>query len=173
MAKKQTNVGRPSSYKPEYAEQAKKLCLLGCIDRDLAAFFDVTEQTINNWKTEFPEFFEAIKAGKTVADAEVATRLNQRARGYEWVEEQAFKVKCGKDQERIEIVEVTRSVPPDPTSAIFWLKNRRRGDWADKVVNEHTGPDGGAIKTESKLDLSSLSAEDRAALKAILSRTGE
>jgi hypothetical protein len=30
--------GRPSTFKPEYVEQAKKLCLLGATDEDIADF---------------------------------------------------------------------------------------------------------------------------------------
>lgn len=42
--------GRPTKYKEEYTAQARKLCLLGHTDKDLADFFEVTFQTINNWK---------------------------------------------------------------------------------------------------------------------------
>ena len=44
-------VGRPTDYKPEYCEQATKLCKLGATDAELGDFFEVTEQTINNWKS--------------------------------------------------------------------------------------------------------------------------
>jgi hypothetical protein len=30
-------------------------------------------------------------------------------------------------------------VPPDPTSMIFWLKNRRKEQWREKSEVEHTG----------------------------------
>lgn len=46
-----------------------KLCLLGATDKELGDFFNVTEQTINNWKKDFPSFFESIKRGKIDADA--------------------------------------------------------------------------------------------------------
>ncbi|SDY78195.1 hypothetical protein [Nitrosomonas sp. Nm33] len=39
--------GRPTSYRPEYAEQAYKLCLLGATDKQLAEFFNVVESTIS------------------------------------------------------------------------------------------------------------------------------
>src|SRR5690606_21525869 len=97
--KPKRKVGRPSLYRPEYAEQARKLCLLGATDKQLADFFNVTEQTINGWKIDFPEFFESLRAGKMKADAEVASKLYDRAIGAEWVEQQAFKVKKGKDNE--------------------------------------------------------------------------
>ena len=32
-------MGRPPKYKPEFAEQAEKLCALGATDADLADFF--------------------------------------------------------------------------------------------------------------------------------------
>lgn len=40
--RKATKKGRPSGYKPEYAEQARKLCLLGATDQEIADFFEVT-----------------------------------------------------------------------------------------------------------------------------------
>ena len=48
------------SIKRAYAEQARKLCLLGT-DAELADFFEVSESTINNWKFDYPEFSESIK----------------------------------------------------------------------------------------------------------------
>ena len=83
MSETKRPIGRPTKYKPEYAEQAYKLCLLGAIDADMADFFNVEVSTLNNWKSEFPEFLESIKKGKMLADANVASRLYQRAMGYE------------------------------------------------------------------------------------------
>lgn len=75
MAAEEKKIGRPSAYKPEYAEQARKLCLLGHTDAELASFFEVSEQTINAWKHAHPVFLESIKKGKAVADSEVAAKL--------------------------------------------------------------------------------------------------
>ena len=55
--------GVKSTYKPEYAEQARKLCLLGATDKELADFFGCNEATINNWKARRPDFLESIKEG--------------------------------------------------------------------------------------------------------------
>lgn len=120
-------VGRPSEYKPEYAEQARKLCLLGATDSEMADFFNVTETTINNWKNDFPEFFESIKKGKLLADANVADRLYQRAMGFE-APDVDIRVVDGK------IVEtpLIKYYPPDTPAAIFWLKNRQKAKWRDK-----------------------------------------
>ncbi len=82
MNKESRKVGRPTKYKEEYAEQAYKLTMLGFIDAELAEFFEVDESTINNWKHDQPEFLESIKKGKSLADAEVASKLYHRAIGY-------------------------------------------------------------------------------------------
>lgn len=74
--------GRKSEYQKEYADQALKLCLLGAIDKELAEFFSVSVQTLNKWKKDYPEFLESLKKGKNIADANVASRLYNRAIGY-------------------------------------------------------------------------------------------
>lgn len=120
-------VGRPSSYRPEYAGQALKLCRLGATDKELADFFDVSEQTLNAWKKQFPEFLESLKNGKAISDAEVADKLFSRATGYEHPEDDIRVVKG-----QIVITPTIKHYPPDTTAAIFWLKNRRPDLWRDK-----------------------------------------
>lgn len=127
-------MGRPSDYKPEYAEQARKLCLLGSTDAELADFFEVAESTLNLWKLEHDEFSESIKKGKSQADANVADRLYQRAMGFEHPE-----VDIRVIDHQIVQTPITKIYAPDPTAAIFWLKNRQRAKWRDKVDTEHSG----------------------------------
>lgn len=140
-------IRRPTKYKPEYAEQARKLCLLGATDAEMADFFNVTETTINNWKNDFPEFFESIKKGKLLADANVADRLYQRAMGYE-APDVDIRVVDGQ------IIEtpLTKYYPPDTPAAIFWLKNRQKAKWRDKVENEVSG----SISVQADVKLSDL-----------------
>src|SRR5690349_13941822 len=130
--------GRPIEYRAEYCVQVEKLCKLGATDKEIADFFEVTEQTINNWKIDFPEFFESIKKGKIIADAEVAHSLHKRAIGYQYDEVTYEKIGPGDD--KVEVGEngmesvkqdmykkkvVTKEVPPDVAAQNIWLKNRR------------------------------------------------
>lgn len=127
-------MGRPTDYMPEYNEQARKLCLLGATDVELADFFEVSKTTINSWKKKYPEFLASVKKGKLFADAEVASRLYDKALGfvheYEETEEEEGNTVVTKKQ---------RYSPPDTGAAIWWLKNRRNENWKDKQENHHSG----------------------------------
>ena len=100
---------------------------MGARDADLARAFDVSESTIDNWKAAHPEFLAALKAGRELADAEVANSLYRRAIG---------------DGDR----------PPDVTACIFWLKNRRPDLWRDAHRQEHaiTTPDKTELTPEER-----------------------
>ncbi len=136
--------GRPSRYREEFAEQARKLCRLGATDKELADFFGVSVVTLDAWKKRHPEFLGSLKDGKSQADAEVADRLFKRATGYSH-KDTKFATFEGKITDTKEFV---KHYPPDTIACIFWLKNRRPDLWRDKVGLEHTGPGGGPIQTE-------------------------
>ena len=133
--------GRPTKYKAEYAKQAKKLCDLGATDAQLADFFQVSISTVNLWKVEHKPFSDAIKVGKDIANERVEQSLYRRAMGYEH-DESDIKV----IQNEVVITPVRKYYPPDATAMIFWLKNRKKEDWRDKVDTEVTGPDGGPVQ---------------------------
>jgi hypothetical protein len=97
----------------------------GCTDADLARSLDISEATLNNWKHAHPEFMESIKSGREDADAHVANSLYHKALGYK---HKVVKVISTKDGEIIEH-EYEERIPPDTASAIYWLNNRRRGQW--------------------------------------------
>lgn len=132
--------GRPTKYKPEYIEQARKLCLLGATDRELADFFEVAESTLNLWKLEHPEFSESLKSGKEAADERVERSLFHRAIGYKHDAVKMFQAGGAVISEQY-----VEHYPPDTTAAIFWLKNRKPKEWRDRHQQELSGPDGGPI----------------------------
>lgn len=149
-------VGRPSGYDPAFNELARKYCLLGATDADLASFFGVSEVTVNAWKNAHPDFLKSLNEGKHEADAKVADRLFNRALGYT---HEAVKIFMPAGAAEPVYAKYTEQYPPDTTAAIFWLKNRQKAAWRDKQDFEHTGKDGGPIETK-----------EANALDAILSR---
>lgn len=126
--------GRPSKFKPEFIEQTKKLCALGATDREIADFFEVSEVTLNAWKLQYPKFLNALKLAKDEADDRVEKSLYRRALGYS---HDAVKINVNAQGETT-ITPYVEHYPPDTTACIFWLKNRRRAEWRDKIEHEHT-----------------------------------
>lgn len=132
-------MGRPPAYKKEYAKQATHLCKLGATDIEIADFFQVSVTTIANWKNAHKDFLDALKSGKSKSDERVVRSLYHRAIGYSFDSEEIFNGKDG-----VVRVPVRKHIPPDTTAMIFWLKNRRKGEWRDR--HEVTGEDGNPIK---------------------------
>ena len=73
--------GRPTLCDPRLCDQVRRLARLGlpCTTKQLAAFFDVFERTIERWKARFPKFCQSIKEGWLHTDSLVAERLFERA----------------------------------------------------------------------------------------------
>lgn len=121
-------MARPTLYKKEFADIAKRLCETHAMtDLELAGAFGVQLSTLKLWKSKHPEFMASLKLGKEPANARVAESLYHRAMGYSVMEEDVRVIK-GK----IVKTEVLKHYPPDPTSMIFWLKNRDNKAWSDK-----------------------------------------
>jgi hypothetical protein len=133
-------LGRPTKYKPEYAQQAFKLALLGLSDERMADVFSISVDTLYEWKKVYPAFSEAILKGGDPADAIVADSLYKLANGFEKVTETVLVVDGAIVHEP-----VVKYFPPSVAAANKWLANRQRKKWNDKI--EITGPDGGPIQS--------------------------
>ena len=146
---KKNPVGRPSSYKPEYAEQAYKFCLLGADEPRIAQLLDVSVATITNWKRDYPEFLAALKEGKEIADANVGKSLYQRACGYSHPD---VEVKVIDGQ--VVMVDLVKHYPPDTGAAMAWLKNRQPKLWRDRKEVDLSSNDGSMSPKETKINIS-------------------
>ena len=82
------------------------------------------------------ERYQAVSAafakGSEVSDDEIETSLFQRAKGF-YYEEETHERKLNKETGETELVltkKVKKYIPPDPTSLMFWLTNRRPERWS-------------------------------------------
>ena len=146
-------MGRPTKYRSEYAEQAYKLALLGATDEEMANFFSVSRSTFALWKKQMPDFSDTVKRGKALADANVAAALYKKAVGYEYPSEKIMNV----NNEVVRVPTITH-VPPDPGAAFNWLKNRRPREWRDKQQVELSGEISVTLNLEGEGDPSFLNA---------------
>ncbi|MBY8826373.1 helix-turn-helix domain-containing protein [Sphingomonas colocasiae] len=126
--------GRPTLYRAEMAEQARKLCELGATDFELADFFDVDVRTIHRWKHSQPEFAAALRVGKDIADDRVERAYYNRAIGYSYVAEKIFQ-----HQGKVLRADYVEHMPPDSSAAFNWLRNRRPEQWRDRQERHVTG----------------------------------
>ena len=110
----------------------------GFTEVEIGKAFDLDERTITRYKKD-PKFLSALKKGKAVSDTRVERALYERATGYNHKDTKFF---CHEGE--IISEEYDRHYPPDTVACIFWLKNRKKAEWRDRI--EHTGADGGAIK---------------------------
>ena len=105
----------------------------GLTDEQIAKNIGIATSTFYEWKKKELEFSEALKKGKEVIDSEVENALLKRALGYEY-EEEIY-------ENGILTKKVKKQVAPDTTAQIFWLKNRKKEQWREKVEVVKTDED--------------------------------
>ena len=98
----------PSSYRPEFAEEARKLALARTSDEALARYFEIPLAMLHEWRESVPEFARAVHGGRELGDVDVVERVRQSAMG----------------------------MAPNKTARTFWLANRLPGEWRAKIEIE-------------------------------------
>jgi len=106
----------------------------------MAKVFKISRSSLSLYK-ESQEFSDIIKKGKAIADSEVERSLFERANGYTHRETKVF---CSNGD--IVTEDIERHYPPDAVACMFWLCNRKKGDWQHIQKIEHSGKDGKAIE---------------------------
>ena len=105
----------------------------GLTDEQIAKNIGINRTTLYDWKKKETNIADALKKGKEVIDFEVENALLKRALGYEY-EEETY-------ENGILTKKVKKQVPPDTTAQIFWLKNRKKEQWREKVEVVKTDED--------------------------------
>lgn len=130
-------MARPNKYLKEVQYRLGEVedwAMQGLTNKQIAGNLGISEGRLYEWQNDFPEFREALKRGKGVADYEVENALYRSAMGYEVEEVKVTKFEDGSMKE-----EVTKKyIAPNSTSIIFWLKNRRPDKYRDKHEHEVT-----------------------------------
>jgi len=132
-------MGRPTSFHPDLCREAHNYCLLGATNDELAAFFEVSPRTIDNWIARHSDFEAAVKSGRAAADARIACSLYARALGYDR--------KIGREVlHKGELITLSHTVhyPAHLQSCMFWLRNRRPQTWGNRPNDPPPADDIGA-----------------------------
>lgn len=135
--------GRPCKWKeldmPSRLEAVTGWCKQGYTDKEMCAMLGISTKVWYEWKLKYREFSEAIKKGKDTANGEILNSAFRQTTGFRYTEQEAVKIKDYKkfgdkwlSVERVELVEVEKFMPPNPTMSIFMLKNRLPEQYKDK-----------------------------------------
>jgi hypothetical protein len=125
--------GRPSKYKPEFAEIAKRLCAkCAFTDAQLADWFEVSVRTINEWKLKHAEFGEALKLGKAETDDLVERGTVAGITGYYVTEDEMDRFG--------NIKQLRKWIPGNAHAGIKWLKARRPDQYRERKPDKHILP---------------------------------
>ncbi len=125
-----------SAYSMSFNVRAFEYCLLGATNEELAAFFNVNPDTIQQWLIEKPSFRKQVNRGREAADARVARALYSRAVGVTVKKERAFLVRG-----EVKTLKLKEELPPDVNAAALWLSNRQRSKW--RAANSGADPAAG------------------------------
>lgn len=129
---------------PVNVNQVEAMSGLGFTTEEMAMAFGLTANALKYHVDKNPDLADAMERGKLKFDANVVEAVRKRATGYDYVERiYVRRITTGPDgKPREEMVldrEIHRHTPPDPTTAMFWLQNRRPQDWkyVGKLRMEH------------------------------------
>lgn len=136
-------MARPTKYEGEKTDkQAYQLGKIGATDKEIGLVLGVCEDTVNEWKKKHPTFSESLKKGKYDNDSRKVKRLGDRAEGYRTKEKKTVKrMNEAGELVVVEEIETSKEVPPDTTALIYWLNNRRPGEFTNRHQIKHTTED--------------------------------
>lgn len=94
----------------------------------IADFLGISERTLCNYKNQHEELAEALKRGNDDAVYAVENALMRSALGFTYEEQETTK--------NGQVITVQKYAKPNVNAQIFFLKNRARNKWKDKVDHE-------------------------------------
>lgn len=130
--------GRKTRYNKEILKTIIECAEKGWINKEICKKIGINTKTLYMWLNPESSFYkkeldDALKEAKKIPDQIVEQKLFKRACGYKYKEvtkERALNPKTN-EFEPVVTKEVVKEFPPDPTSMIFWLKNRDPQRWRD------------------------------------------
>lgn len=121
---------RPSEYDPAYCERVVEMGEQGYSFAEMGAELGAARNTLKNWMSQYPDFLTAMEKARDASQA--------------WWEKQG----------RTHLI----NEPQGPTiNASLYSRSmaaRFPDDWRESQKVEHTGKDGGPIKSETTVTLS-------------------
>lgn len=147
-------MARPSKYDADkHVPWVRSLARQGLTVAEIAEELGVAKSTLCLWVKDDPALSDALNEGRGYADSKVEDSLYSLALGRSTTEtKQVIGVNQDGAAEVERVEKVTKTVPPNATACIFWLKNRQPSRWREKDREAAEKADGPVYRM-SPLDL--------------------
>jgi transposase-like protein len=160
-------MARPTNYDPAvHPKKAKEYAERMYTDLEIAAALGIGERTYYRWKAKHRQFRQAISEGKEKPNREVEASLKHLCLPHKLRRVVAVPAPTDAEPNRTKIIRVEeQEVDPNPRSVEFFLKNRRRDKWAERI--------GLSIDREPMEDWKDDADSEKAIMEYINGRSGK
>ena len=131
------NRGKYETHVRPYLDHIVKWVSQGAGNKEIADKLHIGLSTLLKYLTlgrrgeqPYVELIDAFTRARKEPDDHVEAALYKRACGYQYTEVTQEEYLDHDGQIYVLKKEVTKDMPPDPTSCMFWLTNRRKGRWS-------------------------------------------
>ena len=115
--------GRPTDYKDEYVEVARRLCVIGLTDQQIADYFETSRWTLKRWQIAHPDFCSAMVRSRDEETRMIRNSLSLVASGYSRMEKKDFVLSLGGNQgSYIKTKKRIKHFEPNVTAALRWME---------------------------------------------------
>ncbi len=155
--------GRPTLYKPIYVEQLLEHMASGLSFESFVSIAKCSSSALESWAREHEEFKSAKKEGRKLGKIfwetlglNIAQGMGPRLLKTRTIKTITRRI-TPKEGDPYELTETTETetygaAQGNTAAWIFNMINRYPADWKQRSAHEHTGKDGGPIKTENKAE---------------------
>ena len=127
-------------YSKDLTEKICKLLKIGNTVTTTCKALGIGRQTFYDWMKAKPYFSYTIKKAQSIADKKVENALFKMATGtFEYIERHYESAVIDKLKLGILKKTIKKTLAPNITAQIFYLKNRQSDEWSDKQDIEHSG----------------------------------
>ncbi|MBS4889424.1 MAG: IS66 family insertion sequence element accessory protein TnpA [Peptoniphilus grossensis] len=108
----------------------------GLSEKQISQNMGIAYSTLKEWKKKYSALSASLKKGKEVTDFEVENAMHKSSLGY-YVEETKTYITETNGVQTKKIEKYKKWIPPNSTSQIFWLKNRKPDVWMDRKAKDN------------------------------------
>lgn len=141
-----------------------KLACLGALDTHICDILGISMPTLTIWKRERPQFFDAIKRGKAMANMKVAESLYLNCID-RWVEEEEIHV-VNKEIVRVPVKKFYKA---ESRAQLKFLAAREPELWSESYKAATSG-NGNGNTYNYNIDLKVLSVDELSLMESILKK---